>query len=85
MVRESLPFSKKRRLGHGERYRYPHDDPAGVVRQRYAPDAVADRVYYRPSQRGAERALAERAAALHRIVRGGPPDGRSDDDPPTPG
>ena len=25
------------RLGHGKGYQYPHDDPAGVLRQQYAP------------------------------------------------
>lgn len=62
-------------LGHGQRYRYPHDDPAGVVAQQYAPDAIADARYYHPSGHGAERALIERLAALRRIVHGadGPP------------
>ena len=58
------------KLGHAQTYRYPHDDPAGVVHQQYAPDSLRDRVYYEPSGRGAERALAERAATLRQIVRG---------------
>jgi putative ATPase len=56
-------------LGHGAGYRYPHDDPRGVVPQRYAPDDVAGREYYRPSGHGAERALAERVAKLRTVVR----------------
>src|SRR5690606_3140918 len=47
-----------RGLGHGAGYRYPHDDPRGVVPQAYAPDDVADREYYRPTGHGAERALS---------------------------
>lgn len=35
-------------LGHGEGYAYPHDDPAGIVPQDYAPDPVAGARYYRP-------------------------------------
>ena len=62
------------KLGHARTYRYPHDDPAGVVHQQYAPDAVEGRRYYRPAPRGAERALAERAEALRAIVRGEPGD-----------
>jgi putative ATPase len=62
-------------LGHGAGYRYPHDDPRGVVPQRYAPDDVADREYYRPTGHGSERALAERVARLRTVVR-------SDDVPP---
>jgi len=42
------------RLGHGEGYVYPHDDPAGVVSQQYRPDALEGRVYYEPSSHGAE-------------------------------
>jgi putative ATPase len=58
-----------RGLGHGAGYHYPHDDPRGVVGQRYAPDDVADREYYRPSGHGAERALHERVAKLRTVVR----------------
>jgi putative ATPase len=58
-----------RGLGHGEGYRYPHDDPRGVVPQRYAPDDVADREYYRPTGHGAERALQERVARLRTVIR----------------
>jgi putative ATPase len=58
------------RLGHGKGYQYPHDDPRGVVTQRYAPDGLTDRDYYRPSQHGAERAVADRLPRLRRIVRG---------------
>jgi putative ATPase len=57
-------------LGHGRGYRYPHDDPAGVVGQQYAPDEVVGRDYYTPSRHGAERAIGERIARLRGIVRG---------------
>jgi putative ATPase len=63
-----------KRLGHGEQYRYPHSDPAGVVTQQYPPDELIGRSYYEPTGRGAERAAGERAAALRRIVRGDGPD-----------
>jgi putative ATPase len=57
-------------LGHGSAYTYAHDDPRGVVPQQYAPDAVADKSYYQPTTRGAERDYAERHARLRAIVRG---------------
>ena len=62
------------RLGAGAvaRYRYPHDDPAGVVAQQYPPDELRERRYYEPTTRGAERVLGERAAALRAIVRAEP-------------
>lgn len=43
-----------RNLGHGEGYRYPHDDPSGWVAQEYRPAAVAERRYYRPSGHGGD-------------------------------
>jgi putative ATPase len=59
-----------RGLGHGRGYRYPHDDPRGVVTQQYAPDDLAGADYYQPSEHGAERAVRERVPRLRRIVRG---------------
>jgi putative ATPase len=60
------------RLGHGEGYRYSHDEPAGVGPQQYLPDDLleADADYYRPTTRGWEERLAVRWAELRRIVRG---------------
>jgi putative ATPase len=65
-------YAGSAKLGHAQTYRYPHDDPAGVVRQQYPPDVLVDAVYYEPSGRGAERALVDRVAALRQIVRGNP-------------
>ncbi|WP_016699294.1 replication-associated recombination protein A [Actinoalloteichus spitiensis] len=58
------------RLGHAERYRYPHDVPEGVLPQQYPPDQLVGRDYYQPVARGAERALADRVPRLRRVVRG---------------
>ncbi|MBO0826336.1 MAG: replication-associated recombination protein A [Streptosporangiales bacterium] len=57
-------------LGHGTGYVYPHDRPGGVVRQQYAPDTVADREYYHPTDRGAERRYAEVVDRLRGVLRG---------------
>ncbi|MGN9768027.1 replication-associated recombination protein A [Micromonospora sp. SD12] len=65
-------YSGAKGLGHGTGYRYPHDDQRGVVTQQYAPDDLAGTDYYRPSQHGAERAVATRLPLLRRIVRGLP-------------
>ncbi|MGH3274116.1 MAG: hypothetical protein ACRDNZ_07300, partial [Streptosporangiaceae bacterium] len=56
------------RLGHGQGYAYPHDDPAGVVPQQYAPDSIAGRVYYHPTRHGAEARYAERAGRVREIL-----------------
>ena len=45
------------RLGRGQGYRYPHDDPRGFVEQEYG---AAGHRYYEPSQHGAEPRIAER-------------------------
>ncbi len=57
------------RLGNARGYRYPHDEPEGVLAQQYAPDELVGRDYYEPTQHGDERVLAERVAKLRRIIR----------------
>ena len=39
-----------RKLGHGEGYVYPHDDPEGAREQRYRPADVEGRRYWRPDE-----------------------------------
>jgi putative ATPase len=58
------------KLGHAQRYRYPHDLPEGIVTQQYPPDELVGRDYYQPGPRGAERGLAERLAKLRSLIRG---------------
>jgi putative ATPase len=57
------------KVGHGEGYLYPHDFDDGVVAQRYAPDPVADRIYYEPSGHGQEARVAERLGRIRAILR----------------
>lgn len=56
-------------LGHGAGYDYPHDFEHGVAAQQYAPDPLVDKRYYHPTERGAERLIAERLEKLRAIVR----------------
>jgi putative ATPase len=63
-------YAGAKKIGHGAKYKYAHDDPKGVVRQQYAPDAVAEAEYYRPTRHGDEAAYAERLAKLREILRG---------------
>ena len=56
-------------LGHAQGYRYPHDDPDGVVGQQYPPAELVGVDYYRPSGHGAEREIGGRLAKLRAIVR----------------
>ncbi|CAN5456269.1 MAG: replication-associated recombination protein A [Acidimicrobiia bacterium] len=58
----------ERALSHGVGYRYPHDDPAGIVAQQYLPDGAEDVIVYRPGTHGEESGLAERLARIDAIL-----------------
>lgn len=62
-------YGGAKRLGHGQGYRYAHDEPLGVAAQQYAPDGVDGREYYVPTDRGFERELSTRLARLRDILR----------------
>jgi putative ATPase len=47
-------YQSAAKIGHGQGYRYPHDDPAGWVEQRYLPEHLEGRRYYEPSEHGVE-------------------------------
>ncbi len=47
-------------LGHGKGYKYPHDFENHFVVQQYLPDAVRDKMYYKPGALGDEARIAER-------------------------
>ena len=69
--------AKKLEHGHGKhRYVYPHDEPAGIVAQQYAPDPIVGRRYYEPTQRGAEAASAQRLARIRAVLDGDAGDAR---------
>lgn len=59
-----------KRLGHGQGYQYAHDEPDAVANQDYL---GVEREYYRPTDRGFERELVERLAAIRKRLRAGPP------------
>jgi len=63
-------YSGAERLGHGEGYRYAHDEPHGVARQQYAPDALVDARYYEPTDRGYEREVGARLERIRQILHG---------------
>ena len=63
----NAPTMLLRQLGHGAGYRYPHDEPGGVAEgASYLPVALAGRRYYDPTDRGYEKLLGERLAALRK-------------------
>ncbi len=64
-------YAGSAQLGHAQGYRYPHDEPDGVLAQQHPPDELVGRDYYQPRGHGAERDIAERLPKLRRIIRGG--------------
>ncbi|WP_145226565.1 replication-associated recombination protein A [Rudaeicoccus suwonensis] len=57
-------------LGHGDGYRYSHDEPGGVGPQQFLPDDLLDADYYHPTDRGWEHTLGPRWRMVRSIVKG---------------
>jgi putative ATPase len=61
----NAPTRLMKELGYGRDYRYAHDEPGAVAAgERYLPDGMPDRRYYRPVARGLELKIAEALARL---------------------
>ena len=56
----NAPTGLMKELGYGKGYRYAHDAPEAYAPQEYLPDELKGRAFYRPSEFGAEKAIAER-------------------------
>lgn len=63
-------YAGAKKLGNAVGYRFPHDDPDGVLAQQYAPDTLVGVDYYLPTDHGFERELGPRVGRLRSIVRG---------------
>ena len=64
----NAPTRLMKALGHGQDYRYAHDQPdAYAAGQTYRPDRVGQPGWYRPVPRGLEARIAEKMAALQRL------------------
>lgn len=68
----NAPTPLMREMGHGHRYRYAHDEPeAYAAGERYFPEQMEERQYYRPVDRGWEVRIRERLVhwrALDRLA-----------------
>ncbi|MDD2545884.1 MAG: replication-associated recombination protein A [Burkholderiaceae bacterium] len=61
----NAPTQLMKELGHGQAYRYAHDEPhAYAAGERYLPEGMADPHWYQPVARGLEIKLAEKMAFL---------------------
>lgn len=63
-------YEGAKKMGNAVGYIYPHDDPRGVVEQRYIPEDLEDAVYYEPTDHGAEKRISDFLGRLRRLVRG---------------
>ncbi|GAA5102246.1 replication-associated recombination protein A [Haloechinothrix salitolerans] len=63
-------YAGAKKLGNAQGYAYPHNVPEGVLAQQYPPDELVGADYYHPTDRGAERVLADRVPKLRAAVRG---------------
>jgi putative ATPase len=64
----NAPTKLMKELDYGKAYRYAHDEPgAYAAGEKYFPEAVGERVYYRPVARGLEIKIGERLAYLRQL------------------
>lgn len=61
----NAPTRLMQELGHGEGYRYAHDEEGGIaLGERYFPEDMPERTYYHPVPRGLEERIGEKLAAI---------------------
>jgi putative ATPase len=67
----NAPTRLMKELGHGEGYRYAHDEPdAFAAGATYLPEGLAEQHWYQPTDRGLEQRIGERLAQLRARNRG---------------
>jgi len=66
----NAPTSLAKSMGHGDEYRYAHNEPnAYAAGENYLPQEVAAMRYYQPSDRGLEKKIAEKMDWLSELDR----------------
>jgi putative ATPase len=83
----NAPTALMKDLGYGKGYRYAHAEPdAYAAGERYLPEGLPERQYYRPAPRGLEIRIAEALARLRGgkgpAAAGGGPHGAGGGDEP---
>lgn len=69
----NAPTQLLKSMGHGESYRYAHDEPgAFAAGESYLPEAIHGRRYYEPVNRGLEIKLAEKRQRLDALNQESP-------------
>lgn len=65
----NAPMKAMKEHGYHEGYRYPHDDPQGIVPSNYFPIGIKPKNFYEPTDRGFEAEVRERLERTRKIVR----------------
>ncbi len=61
----NAPTSLGKTMGHGQEYRYAHDEPHGFAAgENYFPENLRDQRYYFPTERGLEQKISEKLKRL---------------------
>ena len=64
----NAPTALMKTLGHGQAYRYAHDEPhAYAAGEQYLPDGMAAPGWYQPTPRGLEAKIADKLQFLHQL------------------
>ncbi len=63
----NAPTRLMKELGYAEGYRYAHDEEGKVADMDCLPDSLRGRSYYKPTQEGREKLLAQRMDEIRRI------------------
>ena len=64
----NAPTALMKTLGHGQAYRYAHDEPhAYAAGEQYLPEGMAAPGWYQPTPRGLEAKIADKLQFLHQL------------------
>jgi putative ATPase len=66
----NAPTKLMKELDYGKGYRYAHNEEGKVAEMDCLPDALRGRSYYKPTQEGREKILAQRMEEIRRIRAG---------------
>jgi putative ATPase len=65
----NAPTKLMKQLDYGRGYQYAHDAPEAVTGMDCLPPSLADRTYYRPTERGFEKEIKRRLEGWERLKR----------------
>lgn len=67
----NAPTALMKKLGYGNQYRYPHDEPNAFANDvRYFPEKMNPKIYYQPKkEQGLEKQISEKLSFLRSLVK----------------